>query len=251
MTALRTRYAPLSTGFVVVAAVFCAVLLMCGCGDRAGRMDERDLGHPLVKKALKLKQAGDFSEAAQILRQALDDRPDLARAHLELALLCDNPNGDDYIRAIYHYRRYLEKRPESEKRDIIEGLILGARLSYAATIPNQPSGSVDMIAKLKRENEALRERIRSMEQAGYSVPKQAPRAVSASADNDVKRLNKVEGAEPEPRYYVVRRSDSLSRIAREMYGDAAEWNRIYEANRDKLSSPESLRLGQKLLIPDL
>ena len=44
--------------------------------------------------------------------------------------------------------------------------------------------------------------------------------------------------------------DSLSKISRQFYGDANQYDRIFEANRDKLSDPNKIRPGQVLNIPD-
>ena len=49
--------------------------------------------------------------------------------------------------------------------------------------------------------------------------------------------------------YVVVSGDSLSKIAQREYGDGNDWNRIYEANRDKLKDPDKIFPGQKLVIP--
>lgn len=51
------------------------------------------------------------------------------------------------------------------------------------------------------------------------------------------------------RIYVVVSGDSLSKIARREYGDANDWPRIYEANRDLLKDPDKIFPGQKLKIP--
>jgi peptidoglycan lytic transglycosylase F len=49
--------------------------------------------------------------------------------------------------------------------------------------------------------------------------------------------------------YTVRPGDTLSRIARKVYGRSAPWKPIYNANRDKLKSPHNLKVGQVLKIP--
>ena len=49
--------------------------------------------------------------------------------------------------------------------------------------------------------------------------------------------------------YVVVAGDSLSKIAKREYGNAKEWNRIFEANRDILKDPDKIYPGQKLKIP--
>jgi nucleoid-associated protein YgaU len=45
--------------------------------------------------------------------------------------------------------------------------------------------------------------------------------------------------------------DSLSKIAKREYGNANEWKRIYEANKDILKDPDKIYPGQKLKIPPL
>lgn len=54
----------------------------------------------------------------------------------------------------------------------------------------------------------------------------------------------------EPRSYVVVQGDSLSKIAKRYYGDANQWRRIYDANRDQISNPDLIRPGQRLNIPN-
>lgn len=51
------------------------------------------------------------------------------------------------------------------------------------------------------------------------------------------------------RTYVVQRGDTLSKIARQFYGDANDYMRIFEANRDKLWDPNKIMPGQELRIP--
>ena len=49
--------------------------------------------------------------------------------------------------------------------------------------------------------------------------------------------------------YTVRNGDTLSRIAKEKYGSSTFQDLIYQANRDRLSGPNSLKEGQKLRLP--
>jgi nucleoid-associated protein YgaU len=51
------------------------------------------------------------------------------------------------------------------------------------------------------------------------------------------------------RTYVVVKGDSLSKIAKREYGDAAQWRRIYEANQDIIKDPDLIYPGQALKIP--
>jgi nucleoid-associated protein YgaU len=61
----------------------------------------------------------------------------------------------------------------------------------------------------------------------------------------------VEKPEPEATYYTVQRGDTLSKIAREHYGDASKYPAIFEANRPMLKDPDKIYPGQKLRIPPL
>ena len=51
--------------------------------------------------------------------------------------------------------------------------------------------------------------------------------------------------------YVVKRDDSLWRIARAEYGDANKWPLIYRANQDKIRNPNLIRPGLVLQLPQL
>ena len=49
--------------------------------------------------------------------------------------------------------------------------------------------------------------------------------------------------------YTVKRGDTLSKIAKEAYGDANAYMKIFEANKPMLSNPDKIYPGQKLRIP--
>src|SRR6478735_6166927 len=49
--------------------------------------------------------------------------------------------------------------------------------------------------------------------------------------------------------YTVKSGDSLSKIAKNFYGDAMKYNKIYEANKDQISNPDLIQPGWVLKIP--
>jgi len=51
------------------------------------------------------------------------------------------------------------------------------------------------------------------------------------------------------RTYTVQAGDSLSRISKEYYGNANQYMKIFEANKDQLSDPDKIKAGMKLVIP--
>ncbi len=51
------------------------------------------------------------------------------------------------------------------------------------------------------------------------------------------------------RTYTVVKGDTLSKISKEMYGDANKYNTIFEANKPMLKDPDKIYPGQVLRIP--
>jgi nucleoid-associated protein YgaU len=51
------------------------------------------------------------------------------------------------------------------------------------------------------------------------------------------------------RTYTVQAGDSLSKIAKQFYGNANDYMRIFEANKDTLNDPSKIQIGQQLVIP--
>lgn len=49
--------------------------------------------------------------------------------------------------------------------------------------------------------------------------------------------------------YKVQPGDSLSKIAKQFYGNANDYVRIFEANKDRLNDPNKIQIGQELVIP--
>ncbi|MES2534976.1 MAG: peptidoglycan-binding protein LysM [Pseudomonadota bacterium] len=59
----------------------------------------------------------------------------------------------------------------------------------------------------------------------------------------------VAAASEEARYYTVKSGDTLSKISKEMYGDANKYNVIFEANKPMLKNPDRIYPGQMLRVP--
>ena len=52
-------------------------------------------------------------------------------------------------------------------------------------------------------------------------------------------------------FYTVKSGDTLSKIAKECYGNASRYTVIFEANKPMLSDPDKIYPGQSLRIPPL
>ena len=59
----------------------------------------------------------------------------------------------------------------------------------------------------------------------------------------------VDLSQPESQYYTFVKGDTLSKIAKEFYGDANAYQKIFEANKPMLTHPDKIYPGQNLRIP--
>jgi nucleoid-associated protein YgaU len=128
-----------------------------------------------------------------------------------------------------------------------------------------PEAEFDLEKELDEMRQKKREaKQHKAEKAAKSRPETPAELVTTDIEGEIlKELEKfskekadAEGGEPEaaeaeegPRIYVVQRGDSLSKIAKEVYGNAGRWREIYEANQDQIQDPNMIRPGWELRIP--
>lgn len=80
---------------------------------------------------------------------------------------------------------------------------------------------------------------------GKEQPKEQ-RPVNKPAEN-VQRPS--QPASAPAREYTIQPGDSLSKIAKRHYGNPGDWQKIYQANKDKIKDPNMIYPGQKITIP--
>ena len=51
------------------------------------------------------------------------------------------------------------------------------------------------------------------------------------------------------REYTIKSGDTLSKIAKQHYGNANDWRKIFEANKSTIQDPDKIFPGQKIVIP--
>lgn len=220
---------------------------------------------------------GRTEEALRAFERVIDSRRSSPESHLEAGYIylrhLKNP-----VRAIYHFDRHLEFMPHSPQAVQVRQLIETAEKEFARRLPARPYEGeldridlMDLVKSLRTENESLKRdliaaeaRVRNLEnmvgesRRGTSVQSVA-QTTQVRPTNE--RLAPVAPATVNnrpapaptpasvPRVYTVRSGDSLSSISREMYGTPSRWIDIYQANRDRLSSENALRVGQEIRIP--
>ncbi len=119
--------------------------------------------------------------------------------------------------------------PEEHKLGTLSKIILGGLGVAGATLAAKAVAS-----KFGNKDEAD-EAVETDESAGNVAPEAAPSSAPAS------------GAQA--RTYTVVSGDTLSKIAKQYYGNANDWPKIFDANKDKLSNPDKINIGQVLRIP--
>jgi nucleoid-associated protein YgaU len=63
------------------------------------------------------------------------------------------------------------------------------------------------------------------------------------------QLTVAQGFSPPATMYEVKEGDTLSKIAKSVYGDANDYQKIFEANKPMLKDPNKIYPGQQLRVP--
>ena len=95
-----------------------------------------------------------------------------------------------------------------------------------------------------------------------NVPDEATRQKLAMIVGNVKYIESVDDSgltggltggqtqATKPKVYEVQSGDTLSSIAKQQFGDANAYQKIFEANRPMLKDPDEIYPGQVLIIPE-
>ena len=230
--------------------ILAAFALAAGCSGNTKSLDDQEIDSPRIQNAIEKERIGDVDGAIKGYSEILDSSPLMARAHLGLAFLLDKPDKD-YVLAIYHYRRYLELRPRTEKREMIENRIRMAKESFAAALLRQTPRTPDALNALETENASLKMQIQALQdelaKARGQPPGGAPAETSPSPRHEANASASVKASAA--RTYTVQPGDTLSRIATKVYSDPGRWKDIFDANRSLLKSRDDIKTGQELTIP--
>ena len=92
-----------------IMAAALAMSLLAGCTSQVQEQDALEFNYPAIRKARAKLREGDKPSALALLNRAIDEKPKLAQAHLEIAQLYDDYDHN-YVRAIYHYEHHFLPR---------------------------------------------------------------------------------------------------------------------------------------------
>jgi len=253
-----------------MASAFLALLGGCAPGgvEVVSEIDENQ-----YQLAQDFKKEGRTEEALSAFLRVIDARRVAPESHLEAGYIYLRTMKDP-VRAIYHFDRYLQFKPQSPLATQVRQLIETAEKEFARQLPARPYQGdleridlMELVKSLKQENDTLKRELVAAQKrvdqlqnlvgqarrmpapqssqtgagGGSTITRQAPAAT-------VTRSSSPDPAEV-PRAYTVQSGDTLSTISTRFYGTPSRWIDIYQANRDRLSSENALRVGQEIRIP--
>jgi nucleoid-associated protein YgaU len=141
--------------------VFAASMALAGCNLMTKEEALKDdSSNPYYKQAQQDLDNNDPKAAAGDYETALSTNPKLAGAHYELGIIYGDKLSDP-ISSIFHFQRYLELDPASDKKDQVQALIDKQSQAFAASLPNSTPATQnsDDLAKLQSDNAGLKKQV--------------------------------------------------------------------------------------------
>lgn len=251
----------------VVAVLFCAQ----GFGTAFPSASVVETEDENYKRGKAFSAEKKDSEAMEAFYKVVNARDEAPESHLELGLLA--LRRDMPLDAVYHLRQYLRQRPVpsgiDQKKALVEDQIRAATKMFLSQQPGRPFETAsaapdfekkyDLLRKendaLKREQLVLRRRIVDLEGRLGNTSGSAPIAgAQVAADTPVSQpvvapAPDSPGHSDIPATHTVVKGDTLTKISQKYYGTQNRWREIYNYNRDTLSTPSSLKIGDKLKLP--
>ena len=267
--------------FTVLAAG--GLLFSAACKkDYTGKEDS----HPIFAQGVTLKSSQNYSKARDAFEGFLVYCPKSARAHRELAELYSDYLGD-YVRAVYHYERYLEyaKISDIDRKDIrkhIEGCKKKFYERYQqenglAPLPQESqteAASQDLramensLVAARQWQSVMAEKYRTLLAEKKRLEAELKVAAARSAAAEKKNASSSASRNVPPvrvqkqmpsaasgsgtageQTYRVQPGETLSMIARKFFGKSSAWKTIRDANPGVIGPDGIVRAGQEIRIP--
>jgi len=261
----RTRLkASLTAGCILFFLIFFSGCDRVGMGESVSEADEKH-----YQRAQRLLRESRNQEALSAFLKVVEKRRDAPESHLEVGRLYLE-QMDDPVSSIYHFRKYLEYKPDTEQSPMVRQLIETAQKEFARSLPGQPFSDnmdrldlLELLQQQREENVVLKREVATLKKRLHTqnaeskpehvvtyvssvdyVPTSSKPSRSASAEKQTPPR-----ASNTPSTYTVQGGDTLTRISTKVYGDSGRWVEIFHANRDQLGSPHDLQPGQVLEVP--
>ncbi len=266
---------PLRPWPVLLAAL---LLLPGGCGFYETGETVAEEQERAFQRGKQLLREGRREDALRAFLRVIERRAgDAPESHFEAGDLYLN-HFEEPVEAIYHFRRYLDQKPNSPQAELVRGQINLAMKEFARTFPAEPlqytMERLDLtatiedlreenrrlrreLADLREERESLRTDLLEARQRAEAASRRSPeprepvarQSPSSRTPETSPSRDEESSAGTRTRSYTVEPGDTLYRISTRVYGTGTRWEEIFEANRDVLADPNSVRAGMTLEIP--
>jgi len=230
--------------------------LLAGCSSDITLPNEQN---SYYQQGMTLQQEGKQVAAAKAYENCLRFSPKSYKAHLQLAIICED-SLKDLPAAIDHYQAFLRDNPDLQQAETVKRFLQRAEEAYYRQLQDKyggagrsamdtPAGYTPSIPAPPPPPPA----------ATPATPSNRPptRAPIASGDAVLPAVSaatvpatpRTPAAPAIPATYTVQAGDTLSTISHRVYGSSDHWQAIYKLNRDQLPSADKLQVGMVLKLP--
>ncbi len=251
--------------------------------QQMGISSQNELDSVDYQTAKQRLKEGDMDGALTGFLRVIDQLNAAPESHLEAGVIYLRHRNQP-IRAIYHFQRYLEYNPENRESPLVQELIMSAEKRFITQLHGDPFKErlerldiIETVAKLREDNERMGAELTQLktqnahlkedlgkaqqllgqvfeEETGEVVSGPDTRVVASTNvttqnQEDIQTLLESSTNTNLVTQYKVVPGDTLYAISIKMYGDASHIQRIFQNNRQILSSVDDLRPGQILTIP--
>ena len=122
---------------MLFAALACLYILSAGGCDFGSGEVVKETSEPNFLRGQEELRRGNISEALSAFLKVSEKRRDAPESHFELGCIylehMDDPNT-----AIYHFKKYLELKPNSQSSPMVRQMIETAQKKFAEKLPESP-----------------------------------------------------------------------------------------------------------------
>jgi hypothetical protein len=224
-----------------------------------------EVDEPHYRRGVQMLRSGQNQVALEAFLKVIEKRSgDAPESHLDAGkIYLDHIH--DPIAAIYHFRKYLELRPNSPQSPVVRELIDTAKKEFARTLPGQPLDDhyervdlLELVERLQNENDSMKAELAAIRAQPLPTERDDPSVTEGrSISRTVPAPSAITRTAPRTsptnpgtvRQHIVAKGETLYSISKRYYGTGNRWREIYLANRSVMTSETDLKVGTRLLIP--
>jgi nucleoid-associated protein YgaU len=231
---------------------FISILFLSGCSTLQVKKEREKSFEEIVN--MKLNQAISIAETSLEISKNAEK---LAIEALNTSKKA-NANSEEAIKKVNEAIEAI-----NENRKFVEDQVQKAidKANEAIKVANEASTKAMDYADKKTE-EAIRVAKEASDKAIESAKQSSEKSI-AVANQTIAEINRLRATieikkEEEPiileepkmaKYYIIKKGDTLKKIAYKFYNDTSKWEVIYKANKNIIKNPDILTPGIKIFIP--